>query len=132
MERRAERGAVTKMTSGALSLRHTVAAYVAGTVPLQALVETHAQELYRSIADGDATAVDFAMEVELRLAEYSNGDWTESQLRRLLNAIRSTYFLHVDTSLRLETGANTSMEHVMPQPPVVSIAVGRGIETALA
>ena len=69
------------------AIREQLRRYVAGEMSLQAF------DIWfvRATADVDRTgppeAIDLTYEIFLRLAEYSNGDWTEAELKDMLQAI---------------------------------------------
>jgi hypothetical protein len=74
------------------TIREHLARYVRGALSLRELaawiapISLEADKL-------SATARDLVYEVQLRLAEYSNGDWTEGHLRRWFKDLAHTHVL---------------------------------------
>jgi hypothetical protein len=60
----------------------------------------------------------FAHDVYLRLAEFSNGDWTEAELRSMLAVMVSTY-----SSGESDTQLKTGTSNVTAGGPVQTLAV---------
>jgi hypothetical protein len=65
-------------------IREMVARYVSGAVSLREFQEWFVPRIWNIDANGDAAGAQLANRIELLLAEYSNGDWTEEELRKKL------------------------------------------------
>lgn len=73
-----------------LAIKERLAAYVVGREHL-----THFEDWFLPLAmkverSGNATAIELAHEIDLRLAEFSDGFWTEDELRGFFRALVST------------------------------------------
>jgi hypothetical protein len=79
------------MASLELTLREQIARYLAGKQTLRELSARQAQILSRASARRDRRALDLALEVELYLAEYDNGDWSRLEFHTLLDGAMRTY-----------------------------------------
>lgn len=95
-----------------LQIREQLARYLASGLTLREFIEWYAPRARNAHQAGDPDAEYLADQVDLALAEFSNGDWTESQLRALLSQALNTY--HVDYQpgppprpLRVATGTGT-------------------------
>jgi hypothetical protein len=71
----------------AAAIREHLARYLAGETTLDALGDWFVPATWDIDQTGDQTAVDLTDEIILRLAEYSNGDCSEAQLRELLRPL---------------------------------------------
>ena len=99
-------------------IRQRLLRQVAGEITLEQFVAWFAPVVWR-IDSASPAARDLAYEIELRLAEYSNGDWTEGELKRLFRSLVVTqvvvsnpqpYVVHNQTtSLTVTAGATTSL-----------------------
>lgn len=95
-----------KMTSPELDIRSCLRRYLSGDVSLTEFAERFTQSAWsRSARSGDSED-ELVYEIELRLAELLNGDWTESELRNLLRPVATTYVVDVAPSaVTLKTGS---------------------------
>ena len=66
-------------------IRGWVAQYVSGVISLRKFQEWFAPRAWNIDSTGDAAAAQLASRIELLLAEFSNGDWTEEELRQKLS-----------------------------------------------
>src|SRR6266542_1169964 len=72
------------------SLRRAIAELLLGTRDLRSFAVLVAQTL-ASAGSGDRSAEALAVELELRLAEFSNGDWTLDELKALVRPLVTNY-----------------------------------------
>ena len=70
-------------------IRRRLSEYIAGDMTLKKFAAWFAPVVW-GIGSAPAGSQDLAYELELRLAEYSNGDWTEAELRRLFRSVLMT------------------------------------------
>lgn len=66
-------------------IRGWVARYISGEVSLREFQEWFAPRVWDIDSTGDAAASRLAGRIELFLAEFSNGDWAEKELRQMLS-----------------------------------------------
>jgi len=66
-------------------MRGWIARYISGEVPLREFQEWFAPRAWDIDSTGDAAAVQLAGRIELFLAEFSNVDWTEEELKQTLS-----------------------------------------------
>ena len=98
-------------------IRRRLSEYIAGDMTLKKFAAWFAPVVW-GIDSAPAGSQDLAYELELRLAEYSNGDWTEAELRRLFRSVLMTQVVvsnppmlsvqNQTTSLTMTAGASTS------------------------
>ncbi|MBI4507981.1 MAG: hypothetical protein HY691_20840 [Chloroflexi bacterium] len=70
-----------------VQIRAYVARYLSGDLTLRELQEWLAPVSWNIHRAGNQTAMDLAYDIELSLAEYTNGDWTEDELKDLLRPL---------------------------------------------
>jgi hypothetical protein len=68
-------------------IRDQLIRYLSGEISLQALSDWLVPYVLTLDQKTDPAAADLAFEIELRLAEYSNGDWTQDELRDILRPL---------------------------------------------
>lgn len=76
----------------AVEIRRHLAAYLAGRCSLEAFEEwfvPHALSIAEESVDAEVQEMTY--EIELRLAEFSNGDWAEDELRGMLRPLVEPY-----------------------------------------
>ncbi len=71
----------------ASEIRDHLARYVEGELSLSALDEWFVPATWDVDRTADRVAIDLTYEIVLRLAEYSNGDCTEQELKALLRPL---------------------------------------------
>lgn len=74
-------------SSLAVEIRQELRRFLEGKKSLQAFQEWFASRTWNIEESEDRSAQDLAYEIELRLAEFSNGHWTMSELRELLKLL---------------------------------------------
>jgi hypothetical protein len=74
-----------------LQLRQHLSKYLANQMTLRQFLRWFTPISLDALESSRPGLQELAGEVELRLAEYMNGDWTEDDLRRLLRPITRTY-----------------------------------------
>lgn len=77
-----------------LAIREQLARYLAGEISLPEFQEWFVPRAWNIEKQGSPAAGDLAHEVELRLAEFSNGDWTEDELKSKLRPLVTHYTVH--------------------------------------
>ncbi len=76
--------------SAATDIRDLLARYLAGDLPLADLSLRLASAVWDIEGSGDQHTVALLHELELGLAEFDNGDWTEDELRTLFRPLLAT------------------------------------------
>jgi hypothetical protein len=98
----------------AISIRRSLSRYLSNEQTLRQFLRGLTPKLAR--VGSDERADDVAHEIYIRVAEYTNGDWTESELKELLRPLVSTYRpsgppdvvrMHTDSSTSVTTPAVT-------------------------
>jgi hypothetical protein len=74
-----------------LEIRGWLARYLNGDISLHDFEEWFVPLAWSIEQTQNANANELAGEIELRLAEFSNGDWTEAELRTKLEPLVSIY-----------------------------------------
>jgi hypothetical protein len=108
-------------------LRNVLATYLKGSTTLRDFAEVLASTLHEvpaghGSADDEATFC-LALDIELRLAEYSDGDLTERQLKASLRPLLDTYvvsFSHASSLVRIQGSASESITHQASITPVAA------------
>ena len=81
-------------TELSLRIRRELSRYLTGQTSLRQFTKWLAPVTFTTLEKPERRAEsDLIAEIELRLAEYSNGDWTEEALRGLLRPLVVTYTL---------------------------------------
>ena len=98
-------------TNLSLRIRRELSRCLAGQTSLHQFARWLAPITLATFENAHGEAVELIAEIELRLAEYSNGDWTEEELRRLFRSLVSTYHFSLSPrTIQLVTGtANTTL-----------------------
>ncbi len=68
-------------------IRQRLARYIAGEISLDQFSDWFQPVMWDIENTGNSTAINLAYQVELCLAEASNGDWTETELKNLLRPL---------------------------------------------
>lgn len=97
-----------------LEIREWLARYLAGEISLRAFQEWFLPIAWNVEESENPGAVELAYDIELRLFEFSNGDWTEDELRRLLRPFVQNY-TYTDTIAPVE---RTSSSSEVTRPPL--------------
>jgi len=87
-------------------VRDRLAAYLAGDATLGDFQEWFVLSTWDLEETGNQTACELAHEIHLKLAEFSNGHWTEEELRRELRPLVSNY------AVSISFGAQSPSTHV--------------------
>ncbi len=74
-----------------LEIRDRLARYLNGDIPLHDFEDWFVPVSWDIEQIHNSEANELAGEIELRLAEFSNGDWTEAELRSKLEPLVSMY-----------------------------------------
>lgn len=88
-----------------LEIREWLARYLAGEIPLRAFQEWFVPVVWNVEQSGDRAAEELAHETELRLAEFSNGDWTEQELRRKLLPLVECYTVNMASKMSISSSS---------------------------
>ncbi len=107
-----------------VEIRQRLMRYVSGEISLKDFVEWFVPATWNVRKSGNQTAaVELTYKIELRLAEFSNGHWTESDMAKLLRSIAEHYTLCVGTSCPEQrefasSSSKTTRARFMDQPLV--------------
>jgi hypothetical protein len=68
-------------------IRHQLARYLTGEISLEVFGDWFVPATWDIDKTGDQPTIDLTYEIILRLAEYSNGDCTEGELKQILRPL---------------------------------------------
>ena len=108
-----------------IQIRGKLADYLAGDISLDELEDWFVPASWNVRQTGTAQAAVLVYEIELRLAEYSNDQWTEDDLRSFLRPLAETYWAFTGD---VTTGVTTP--EVTTAPMVLHLGVAAGISPA--
>jgi hypothetical protein len=100
-----------------LAIQERLAKYLSGKSSLTAFEDWFAPIAMRVERSGNPAAIDLAHEIELRLAEYTGGYWTEPALRAALAPLVMTVLVNTSGLPRTWTRSSTRAEQI-PQSVV--------------
>lgn len=95
-----------------LGIREKLAKYLAGEISLSTFQEWFVPRAW-NIEKRDPAAVELAHEIDLRLAEFSNGDWTEEELKSKLRPLATNYTVHMSAAPRTEASSQIKQIQVV-------------------
>lgn len=102
-----------------IEIREQLARYLANEISLEEFQGWFVPATWNVEQTNNPIAAELAHEIELRLAEFSNGHWTEDDLRSLLGPLVENYTVRVSfgtaspgssVSLPTSTGAQTEVQ----------------------
>lgn len=110
-----------------LEIRKWVARYLAGEISLSVFEEWFIPATWNVEQSGNIEAVDLAHEIDLLLAEHSNGHWTESELREHFRPLSENPAIAaaVGARSRVATGGTiavrTEIRQGVPRRPIITV-----------
>ena len=120
----------TADSSPGYEIRVELLRYLRGDVPLDKFAGRFTDLLWQ-ISDPNEEA--FAYQIELRLAELSNGHWSEAEFRKLMTPLARTHMIEVNpASPSLRTGTAAEAIHASVPITIGERFVGTTRDTALA
>jgi len=106
----------------AIQIRLSLSQYLAEELTLKQFLRRYLPVLATASTDGPAD--ELVHEIYVRIAEYTNGDWTEAELREILAPIVRTYVVAwPDQGPRVQTGTSTSTMQATSMPSVQLVGV---------
>ena len=97
------------MTPLEFDIRRSVAGYLSDEYSLNPFSERLGPLLWSAHKEHDVAAEDLAHEIELGLAEFSNGDWSEDELREQLRPLVTMYVTSFEVEVEPVGGVRISM-----------------------
>lgn len=91
-------------------IRERLASYLLGEFSLEDLKDWFIPVLLDVDHSENQKAINMAYEIELRLAEYSNGYWDEDELRNLFRPLVDIYNVNIDYIPNVEMGFNARVD----------------------
>ena len=88
-----------------IGIREKLAKYLAGEISLSTFQEWFVPRAWNIGKQGNPAAVEVAHEIDLRLAEFSNGDWTEDELKSKLRPLATHYTVHMTAATVTESSS---------------------------
>src|SRR5436190_23072936 len=117
-------------TELSLQVRRQLARYIQGQLSLRQF-KLWLSPISLTVFEGpsDTDVAELVAEVELRMAEHSDGHWTEPELRRLLRPTIGTYrsSFVLTESLRIVSGTATTVTDIP-----LNYSVSSRVDTSLA
>lgn len=95
------------------NIRERLAAYLAQECSLQEFEDWFFPETWDVDQAGDLALTNLVYGIKLRLAEFSNGDWTENELRSLLRPFIEKYDVNSLNQVRVEYGTSSTNSRVL-------------------
>lgn len=113
-----------------ITIRRQIRRYLSGELSLRQFTRWLASKM--ASVEGKAGAEDLAHEVYIRLAEYTNGDWTQDELKGLLRPLVTTYVVTWPAEAgSVQTGTSTSAsQSALGFPVAVFPGTGRAAVSA--
>jgi hypothetical protein len=93
-------------------IRERLASYLLGEYSLEDFKDWFVHVLLDIDHSENKKAINMAYEIELRLAEYSNGYWNEDELRNLFRPLVDSYNVNIDYTPNVEMGSNARVESI--------------------
>lgn len=110
--------------SSDLEIREQLARYLAREISLQDFEDWFAPRAWNIHEATSPALQELVSEIELLLAEFSNGDWTEKELRRMLSPLVATYKVSIAPIFQTATSSkvfiNEATFRVVPHPHLSS------------
>ncbi len=78
-----------------VEIRERLAGYLAKQISLDEFKEWFIPATWEVEETGDRLSYDLSNEIHLRLAEFSNGHWTDDELRRIFSPLMETYSVNI-------------------------------------
>jgi len=106
------------------NIREQLADYLAGKISLRQFEDWFFPETWNIDDTDDQALANLAYGIKLRLAEFSHGDWTESELRSMLRSILEKHAIVVGNTMTLYQSqvayGTSSKNYSMPMPIIYS------------
>lgn len=99
-------------------IRKKLASYLLGEYSLEDFKDWFIPVLLAVDHSENQKAINMAYEIELRLAECSNGYWNEDELKQLLKPLVENYEIEVDISYEPKFSSNVQQNYRSLIPPV--------------
>jgi hypothetical protein len=92
-------------------IRETLSCYLSGEISLNTFQEIFLPKIWDIDQKENKIAEELAYEIMLRIAEYSNGDWDEQELKLLFRPLVENYKINITSSpQRDSTYCGTTVE----------------------
>ncbi len=88
----------------ALQVREQMSQFVGGRQSLTQFEDWFVSAFWSVEFELDAATRDLGYEIELRLAEHSNGDWTEAEMKDMFRQLASRYLVSSEVAPRMAAG----------------------------
>jgi hypothetical protein len=91
-----------------LEIREQLARYIAGDISLGAFREWFSPRAWNIDQRADASTARVVHEIDLMLAEFDHGDWTEEEVKRLLNPLvieNTSIYFHAAPWVQVSTSS---------------------------
>jgi len=99
-----------------IEIRDRLASYIVGEISLKDFEDWFVPVSWNIIHSGNLSAINLAYEVELWLAEFSDGYWSEDELKEHFKPLVMNYIVY-DSHVILKTGvANVNLKNLPSEP----------------
>jgi hypothetical protein len=99
-------------------IRESLASYLLGEYSLEDFNDWFIPVLLDIDHSENQKAINMAYEIELRLAEYSNGYWNEDEFKQLIRPLVENYEIEVNISSGPKFSSNAQQNYRSLIPPV--------------
>ena len=93
-----------------VEIREKLASYIVGEISLGDLEDWFVPASWNVIQKERKDVIDLVYDIELLLAEYSNGGWNEDELRYLLRPLVENYQVELAPIPNFQLGSNARVE----------------------
>jgi len=93
-----------------IEIRDRLASYLVGEISLQDFEHWFVPSSWNIVQSKNQAAVNLVYEIELWLAEYSDGFWSEDELKDQLRPLVENYRIELEPHSGLELGSNARVE----------------------
>jgi hypothetical protein len=104
------------MESLDIKIREWLARYLANEISIQEFQDRFVPTTWEVEKSNDVPAIDLAHEIDLRMAEFSNGHWTEAELRDKLRPLVESYTAMVSYGTQTVTTGHSATTTFQYQP----------------
>jgi hypothetical protein len=93
-----------------LKIREKLASYLVGEISLREFEDWFVPASWNVAQSNNSNAVNLVYEIELWLAEYSDGHWNEQELKNYLKPLVIDYRVDVGYNLVVVIGSNANVQ----------------------
>jgi len=91
-----------------IDIRDKIVSYLLDDISIEQLEDWFVSASYNFLQKENKNIVDLVSDIGLLLAEYSNGDWSENELKNFLRPMVESYSVYIDYIPVLKYGASAA------------------------